>query len=179
MRRYQPMWENGQTVGPQERDCENRYLAIAPYVPEGARVLDFGAFTGYFSHRLADERNARCLAVAPEALPHYGIETINRTLNAEELRALGRFDVALGLSVLHHCEPWQDYFNALCDAADTVIVEVPHRDEWFHHCPADKVRAIADGVQGPVICETLGYQGVLLRPTVLVKGRLLQPGGSA
>lgn len=33
MRRYQPMWENWQTVGPQERDCENRYLAIAPYVP--------------------------------------------------------------------------------------------------------------------------------------------------
>lgn len=175
---YQPMWENGQTVGPQERDCEGRYAAIAPYVADGARVLDFGAFTGYFSHRLADERNAKCLAVAPEALPYLGVTAIRERMTVEGIRGLGRFDVALGLSVLHHCDPWIDYFDALCDAADTVIIEVPHRDERFDHCAAEKVADIADTVAGSVLCLTAGYQTALLRPTVLVKGRLAAPGGS-
>lgn len=174
---YQPMWKDGRTVGLQERDCEGRYAAILPYVPEGARVLDFGAFTGYFSHRLADERNATCVAVAPEALPYRGVTAIPEVLSVNDLRRLGRFDVTLGLSVLHHCEPWRDYFDALCDSADTVIVEVPHPDERFSHCPADKVADIAGGVAGSVLCLTAGYQTALLRPTVLVKGRLAAPGG--
>ncbi len=169
---YQPMWKDGQTVGPQERDCAGRYAAILPYVQQGARVLDFGSFTGYFSHRLADERAAICVAVAPEALPYPGVTAITRLLTAEELRALGKFDVTLGLSVLHHCDPWRDYLSALCDSARTVIVEVPHPDEQFNHCPAGKVAQIADEVSGEVVCWTAGYQTGLLRPTVLVRGRL-------
>ena len=169
---YQPMWQNGQTVGPQERDCEGRYAAILPYVKQGARVLDFGSFTGYFSHRLADERGATCVAVAPEALPYPGVTAVNGLLTVEALRALGRFDVTLGLSVLHHCNPWRDYLSALLDSADTVILEVPHRDERFNHCPAAKVAEIADGVSGELLCLTAGYQTDLLRPTVLAAGRL-------
>ena len=174
---YQPMWKDGRTVGPQERDCEGRYAAILPYVPEGARVLDFGAFTGYFSHRLADERNATCVAVAPEALPYPGVTALQQRMTVSDLRALGRFDVTLGLSVLHHCEPWRDYLSALYESADTVIIEVPHPDERFDHCPAEKVAAIAKEISGPVLCLTEGYQTSLLRPTVLARGRLAPPGG--
>jgi hypothetical protein len=175
---YQPMWKDGRTVGPQERDCEGRYTAILPYVDQGARVFDFGSFTGYFSHRLADERSATCVAVAPEALPYPNVTAVTRLLTVEQLKALGKFDVTLGLSVLHHCNPWQEYLSALVESAETVIIEVPHSEERFNHCPADKVAAIADAVYGPVLCRTAGYQTDLLRPTVLAKGRLRPPGGS-
>jgi cyclopropane fatty-acyl-phospholipid synthase-like methyltransferase len=175
---YQPMWKDRQTVGPQERDCEGRYQAIAPYVAEGARVLDFGAFTGYFAHRLADERAATCVAVAPEVLPHPKVTTIADRLDVDGIRALGKFDVVLALSVLHHLDPWEDYLKVLLDAGDTVIVEVPHPDERFNHCPPDKVHAIAAAVYGSHLCWTAGYQTQLLRPTILAKGRLARPGGS-
>jgi len=175
---YQPLWQDGRTVGPQERDCEGRYDAIVPYVPEGARVLDFGAFTGYFAHRLADQRNADCVAVSPEVLPHPNVTIVPRRLSVYGLHALGHFDVVLGLSVLHHLDPWQDYLTALLAAGDTVILETPHPDETFNHCPPDKVKAIADAVFGPILCRTPGYQTDLLRPTILAKGRLVQPGGS-
>ena len=171
------MWEDGRTVGPQERDCEGRYAAIVPYVKQGARVLDFGAFTGYFSHRLADERAAQCVAVAPEVLPYPGVTTIAERLTVAELRALGQFDVVLALSVLHHLDPWTDYLDALLEAAPTVIIETVHPDETFNHCPPEKVRAIADGVFGPMLCRTPGYQTDLLRLTILAKGRLIAAGG--
>jgi len=176
--KYQPMWENGQTVGPQERDCEGRYQAIVPYVAQGARVLDFGAFTGYFAHRLADERDARCVAVSPEILPHPKVETIRGRMDVDGIRALGQFDVVLALSVLHHLEPWEDYLDALVKAGTTVIVEVPNPDERFNHCPPEKVDAIWAAVYGPVLCRTPGYQTHLLRPTILAKGRLTAAGGS-
>jgi SAM-dependent methyltransferase len=174
---YQPMWMDGRTVGPQERDCEGRYAAIVPYVPEGARVLDFGAFTGYFSHRLADERSADCVAVAPEVLPYPGVTTISGRLDVDGIRALGTFDVVLALSVLHHVDPWQDYLKVLLDAAPTVIIETVHPAETFNHCAPEKVKAIAEGVFGPILCRTAGYQTDLLRPTVLAKGRLVAAGG--
>lgn len=175
---YQPMWVDGATVGPQERDCAGRYAAILPFVKEGARVLDFGSFTGYFSHRLADERSASCVAVAPEARAYPGVVAISSNLTADGIRALGTFDVVLALSVLHHVRPWRDYWSALLDAAPTVIVEVPHRDERFGHCPTGQVLELADGVTGRVLCETAGYQTGLLRRTMLVAGNLTVPGGS-
>jgi cyclopropane fatty-acyl-phospholipid synthase-like methyltransferase len=175
---YQPRWQDGRTVGPQERDCAGRYQAIVPFVAEGARVLDFGAFSGYFSHRLADERAARCVAVAPEVEPYPGVTVVKQRLTVDGLKALGHFDVVLALSVLHHLDPWEDYLSVLCSQGDTVIVEVPHPAERFNHCPADKVEAIAAAVYGPVLCRTPGYRTDLLRPTILAKGRLGLPGGS-
>jgi SAM-dependent methyltransferase len=176
---YQPMWVNGQTIGAQERDCEGRYHAIAPHVPEGATVLDFGAFTGYFSHRLADERNAKCVAVAPEVLPYPGVTIVKDKLTPDGIRQLGKFDVVLALSVLHHLNPWRDYYEALADAAGVLIVEVPNRDEPFDHCLPEKVRDIHDSVKGDILCLTAGYRTDLLRPTVRVTGRLRMPGGNA
>lgn len=169
---YQPLWQGGQTVGPQERDCAGRYAAILPFVPEGARVLDFGAFTGYFSHRLADERSATCVAVSPQALDYPGVTAIKQDLSADGIRALGKFDVVLALSVLHHVRPWRDYWTALLEAAPTVIVEVPHRDETFNHCPDRQVKELAEEVTGTVLCETAGYQTGLLRATMLAAGTL-------
>lgn len=174
---YQPRWVDGRTVGPQERDCAGRYQAIVPYVADGARVLDFGAFSGYFSHRLADERSARCVAVAPEVEPYPGVTVVKGRMDVAGIRNLGRFDVVLALSVLHHLDQWEDYLDALCAAGGTVIVEVPHPEERFDHCDAEKVEAIAAAVYGPTLCWTAGYRTDLLRPTILVKGRLAGSGG--
>ena len=156
------MWTDGETVGPQERDCEGRYQAIAPYVQNGDRVLDFGAFTGYFAHRLADERGASCVAVAPEVLPHPDVVTVAERLTLHGVKALGQFDVVLALSVLHHLNPWDEYLEVLLKAGRTVIIEVPNPDERFNHCLPEKVDAIWAAVYGPVLCRTAGYQTDLL-----------------
>jgi hypothetical protein len=176
---YQPMWVDGETVGPFERDCIGRYEAIRPYVPQGARVLDFGSHYGYFSHRLADEVDARCLAVAPQAVIAKGVEVWNGLATVDDLRRFGKFDVVLALSILHHVRPWRDYYAALLDAAPTVIVEVPHADERFSHCSDSQIAEIATEVSGPVLCWTDGHLTNLQRPTRLAAGRLRRPGGNA
>jgi hypothetical protein len=174
---YQPMWIDGETVGPFERDCVGRYEAIRPYVPRGARVLDFGSHYGYFSHRLADELDARCLAVAPQAVIARGVEVWNGLATVDDLRGFGQFDVVLALSILHHVRPWRDYYTALLEAAPTVIVEIPHPDERFPHCPDGQIAELAQDITGPILCRTPGHVTDLLRPTILAKGRLIAAGG--
>src|SRR5690606_3683961 len=96
------------------RDCAGRYDAIALELIDhcmderrGFRVLDLGAYTGYFALRLAHEFGARVTAVDDFAGlearcgDHPKIRVIPRRLSPAEVAELGRFEVVLALSVLH------------------------------------------------------------------------------
>jgi SAM-dependent methyltransferase len=145
---YIPQWRNGHEVGTGLRDANSRYIAIRDYLykhtypwvkkwkPEnaidGPAVLDVGAFNGYFSRRLVDDFNARCVAVDNNPLlrePYKNITVVGFHLEPPGIRALGHFDVVLALSVLHHYPNWPDYLAALLDAGDLLFIETPSIQE--------------------------------------------------
>lgn len=126
---YQPLWVAGQEVGAGLRDCNGRYQALATYLRKISmrprRVLEIGAYTGYFCRRLAEDFGAQCIAVDDhrglEAYP--GVEVIKARLDPLAISSLGRFDVVICMSVLHHHNNWHDYLTALLQAGDVLFIE--------------------------------------------------------
>jgi cyclopropane fatty-acyl-phospholipid synthase-like methyltransferase len=170
---YQPRWEHGKTVGEASRECEKRYQALAPFVRPGDRVLDFGSWKGYFSHRLAGEAGATVVAVDPLAEEQPGVEVIRKIATPSDILALGEFDVVLALSILHHCRPTDSYIDALRNAAQRyLIVEVPHPHEKLGSAPRHILTFLHHWAlkQGDVIAQTGGrYDPTLLRPMVVIR----------
>ena len=107
-------------------------LAMSELGPE-RRVLDLGANDGWLSARLAGfghrvvavERNQR--ERRPVELTATGtIEWIEREISADELPTLGRFDVVIALSVLHHFpKPAEAWRNLHGMARQLAVVEIP------------------------------------------------------
>ncbi|MFC4124921.1 class I SAM-dependent methyltransferase [Nocardia rhizosphaerae] len=176
---YQPRWVDGREVGTGRRDAAGRYTAIAEYLDDARdfTVLDFGAYGGYFSARLADERNATCTAVddsehltgGPKVVP------INRRLSAAELLDLGPCDVALCLSVLHHLPDWPDYLDALTTIAPLLFVETAHPSERLPkaraHGDSAKIAAAVEGLGGKVLTTTPGHDARFDRPLWVIDNR--------
>lgn len=111
------------------RMSEARADLINEHLPAGSRILDFGAYEGVISRRLA-QHGHDVTAVSPELEDDTGITAIRGTLDPDGIRALGQFDVALCLSVLHHLRNWRDYVHALESVASIVFYEhaVPEED---------------------------------------------------
>ncbi|AEK09402.1 methyltransferase [Mycobacterium phage LittleE] len=176
---YQPKWVGGKTVGKGERDAAKRCDAIIAYLSrhgfeDDARVLDLGAYSGYFSHRLADRFGFRVVAADdnPDLHPGRNVQVINRRLTPDEIRALGHFDAVLCLSVLHHQPNWRDYLTALQDVGDHLLIETSHPAEHLPSARAQDqaadiesaVRAIASGI----VAYTPGYDHSQRRPLWVV-----------
>jgi hypothetical protein len=138
---YQPQWVDGKEVGTGRRPCAERYAAIAEYLQgrfgeeQEITVLDFGAQSGYFSARLVDDFNAKATAVESNraALTHMTrdprVRVIAARLTPEQITKLGKFDVVLGLSVLHHLPNWKRYLRELVAVGEVIFIETAHPKE--------------------------------------------------
>ena len=130
------------TLGKGERDCNERWSVIAPYLPKSGVVLDVGAAEGYFLNRIADDTDL--LAVGVEK--HKGrVENqkkllagksgiicdfeINKSFTYKLTTTCEFFDSILLLSALH----WINCDHVLRDLsmlAGTVFVEIPSIDDY-------------------------------------------------
>lgn len=165
--------DRGLVVERGSRDCESRWDAIESYLtglPWGPRVLDLGAYAGYFSLRMADRFGAQVVAVDDwrdlRKVDHQNITTIHRRLTPSEVEALGEFDLVLALSVLHHIPEWRDMLDVL-DRVTTGImfVETPDPSEVLPkavaHCVELHDAVVALG--GDVIARTDGHRSTIKR----------------
>ena len=138
---------------------------IHQHIPPFSRVLDFGAYKGVISRRLA-ELGHHVTAVSPEITDDTGVTAIRKTLSADDLRDLGEFDIALCLSVLHHLPNWRDYVAALESIAGIVFYEHAAADEDDKRVAGRPAfRALIEReVTGAVIGHHPGKDAGYLRP---------------
>lgn len=163
---YQDEWVKGQVVQAGYRECANRYALIVSTLEHLRRpftVLDLGACSGYFAHRLASELDCRVTAVdsdpdllrVAEANGDPRVTVIPRRLTTNEILRLGSFDVMLALSVFHHFTDWY----AAYDVARTIsrallIVETAD--------PAENHRsAVSRAMLGPLY-QLISHGGKLI-----------------
>lgn len=187
--RYQPEWIDGRTVGNSRRDAEGRYNAIASYLNgmEHFTALDLGAYSGYFSFRLAEEFGAEVTAVddalelaqafekAREmGIPHRGVVyEVNRRMDPVDLMGLHRFDVVLCLSVLHHVTWWRSMLEILMNKTDILFVETAVAGEdlpgAIAHSP--EIQKMVELNGGKKIHETPGFDPRFMRPLYVIDQR--------
>ena len=112
-----------------ERRSTDRAKLLGSWMPTASTVLDFGTHKGAIAADLA-ERWLSVTAVAPGLKPIDRVKVIPKKLTPDGIRLLGNFEYVLALSVLHHCTPWRDYYEALWDVAKVgLFVETPRPDE--------------------------------------------------
>ncbi len=137
---YQDVVLDGATVRRGVRDCESRWQAIRPHLPESGTLLDIGANFGWFCLRwcaegedrvaAAVEADLRSAAVQRFALSTHahrrialvtakaGVATVDRFAAAGQ-----RFDAVLCLSVLHWIPDHRPMLATLGRIADRIFVE--------------------------------------------------------
>lgn len=94
-------------------------------------IIDVGAHDGAIARRLASD----FAVTAVDDHPRKG--TVHMTVTADNVADLGRADVVLALSVLHHMADWPQVLDGLRRVARKVlIVEVPHPDEQLRRAVA-------------------------------------------
>ena len=169
---YQPQWIDGRESGPSLRDCATRYRAIADSLGgcRGLRVLDFGAWGNYFGARFFHDSGHHTVAVddSPDLTPAPGVQVVAARLQPWEIHDLGRFDVTLCLSVLHHHEGWREYLDELAAITDEVLfVEVAQPGEALPgvEVPRTPIHDRLLEMGGTVVCRTPGWDAQFLRPT--------------
>jgi len=131
---YQDVWRDGTLVRRGRRDCAERYGLILPYlqgkVEPGFRLLDVGGWEGYFTRRLVEDMRADAVMWEPRSAPDVkGFTHVEASMNSGNVDNVGRPDVTLLLSVLHHMPDWENIFRALRERSRIVIVELAHEDE--------------------------------------------------
>jgi hypothetical protein len=136
-RPYQDLWRGGRKLASGGRECAGRYDLLAATLPlEPFSLLDVGAYTGYFSVRVAEEFPATVTAVddCPGLADAAGerVIVIPRRLRIAELYALARHDVVLALSVLHHFADWRAALRALLACRSHLIIEIcDPQERWM------------------------------------------------
>lgn len=180
---YQPGWKDGREIGTGQRDASGRYEAIRRELQghDGFSVLDVGAYSGYFSIRLAEEFGALCVAAddypALARLDVEGVVTVPRRIDLDELNRLldAGTDVVLLLSVLHHVRWWREMLAAVVTKARVVFVELPDDRERLPgavaHAETPNMHKAVQDLGGISIARTAGYDGRYDRP-LYVLGRL-------
>lgn len=178
------------TVPPSYRsDFEARYQAVKAEVArvEARTVFDFGAHNGHFAVRLAQDLGCAVTAVDDRHHAPGHVTWVQRRVPVEGIRYLGRYDVVLALSVIHHFAAYEAAFAELRALARRVlIVEVPHPDERLDVVPT---RHELEAVHGSVmrhlhrelVLSPATKQPELQRKTVaiapLLRGRVFSGGG--
>lgn len=178
---YQPGYKDGREVGTGERDAAGRYEAIKRELQghTGFSVLDVGAYSGYFSYRLADDFGARCLAIDKVRTleEREGVAVRRGLIYADELEAIeyGIWDVTLLLSVLHHMPDWRRAFAAVVGFSVVTFVEIPDPREVLPnaimHPESAVMHEAAQAIGGIVVGWSPGYDSRYSRPTYAI-GRL-------
>lgn len=162
------------------RDCAGRWDAIEAFLldhyhgtPTGLRVLDLGAYTGYFAVRTVTSfpgstvvavDNYRGLPAAVAAFP--GIRVVARRVDPVEVRHNGPFDVTFALSVLHHIPDWVEMLDTLIDTTTGVLfIEPPNPDEVLPRAVAHtpELTAAVEALGGEPVAVTAGHRSDIPR----------------
>ncbi len=147
-RPYQDVWKDGKLAVRGARDCAGRYKLIASTLPDRPlTVLDVGAYTGYFSTRIAEDFDAQVTAVDDfsglVAAESERVKVINQRLGVDGLLHLPRFDVVLALSVLHHMKDWRNALELLRCCRSHLVIEVCHPQETWMRRAASRAEVAA------------------------------------
>lgn len=163
---YQDVWINGRLVQVGYRSCEPRYRIIHEFCSVnlgiGFRVCDIGANMAYFSIRLIEDFKATAVAFEFHQFDKRAAIVkkqrtgrfmyINRKLCINDLlvmREICRFDLVLGMSVLHHVRGHADqWVEAMRAMSRFTIIEVALEDSK---------RATKKGITVPDGGEIIGY----------------------
>lgn len=180
---YQPLWIDGSNVGVGRRSCDDRYQMISGALKDKKvkKILDVGAHSGYFAVRLAEETGAEATAVdgnpdLKDALAAQGsprVRGVHEYADASLLKSLGRFDVGLCLSVLHHVDWWSEMLEIMSAQCRFLFVEcaVPAESPGGNH---ERLAATISAVQkrgGVQIGESDSFDGTAKRPMYLIGPR--------
>ncbi|MFW5415112.1 class I SAM-dependent methyltransferase [Nocardiopsis sp. CNT-189] len=133
------------------------------------RVLDLGAYAGYFAVRLVEDFDAHVVAVDDHPPLRKAasdrITVINHRMNADQIDALGDFDAVLLLSVLHHAPNWRRILEVVCRRSTLLYLETPDPSEHLPraaaHTPA--LAAAVERLGGQVLTRTAGYRSTTPR----------------
>lgn len=190
---YQDIWQNGHLVRQGERNCAERwdlmYFELLK-IPEPFTVLDVGANEGYFCARLKESFDCHVTASDKERYMRSLVDDAHvdrwlTTMTALRLERSQRYDVVLGLSVLHHFRDWELAYHAMRACRRSAIIEVPAIDEqWMKMAKSrDSLPAISAAVSadGRLLghTERTGRDGsVHQRPLYSVPGRVEQYTGT-
>ena len=146
-----------------DRDFQTRFDAVEKAVSGWATsFLDVGCAEGRFAAGLA--KYGRSVGLDYRNVQQGGFEFVQGRVDADSVGALGRFDVTLLLSVLHHMPDGKAVFDVACGNSRMVIVELPDPSEKFRHRKFDvsAVRAVVER-EGTVLCETLSTYKTAMR----------------
>lgn len=129
---YQDTWLNGKCIAKGQRDCESRYNMIWNVCNNKniKSVLDIGANMCYFGLRLIEDFNCSVVAFEFNSFEMRQAHVkrnntnklmlLNRKLSIPDLdilQSVGKFDLVLALSVLHHVpgsvSEWVDKIRSL------------------------------------------------------------------
>lgn len=159
------------------RDWRARWEAIKPHLGTPGIALDLGAADGAFSRELANlgwTVHAFDMRVEP-SIAHPRVTWHRERLDARSIAGLarrlrpgrGRFDLVLGLSLLHWMADYGAAYWAMRWISERAIIEVPHPDET----PAKAAMFTAlDALarhDGRIIGQSPGSHTSLLRPLIL------------
>lgn len=144
--KYQDTWINGKLVEKGIRECQLRYDIISKFCADnlksGFSVCDIGSNMAYFSIRLIEEFKAKSIAFEFHQYKERNkiissnktnnLMYINRKLKLNDLKimqGLIKFDLILGLSVLHHVkEPLHEWITSMRLISKYTIVEIAKDD---------------------------------------------------
>lgn len=130
-----------------DRPWQPRWERILPWIPkEPGIALDIGAAEGAFALQLA-ELGWKVYAVEPflDHIDHPNIRWFHTELDARTIATfpyrvhVERFDLVLGLSILHWLKDYGAAYWAMRKIGQTTIIETPH--PWEHRGdPAKELR---------------------------------------
>lgn len=187
---YQPRWVKGQATTKGQRDAQARYLAIKDVLDDDraetgkpiTHVLDFGAYGGYFSFRLAEDFLTKVVAVDDHAELKRGIQAngnhlvsgIHQRMTPQQVAALGSFDATLALSVLHHVPQWEEMLDVFLDVTERFLfIETPGPDEHLPNAVnlkvLERIWTAVENLGGETIAEVAGYDGRYSRELKVVR----------
>jgi 2-polyprenyl-3-methyl-5-hydroxy-6-metoxy-1,4-benzoquinol methylase len=145
---YQDIRLNKKNSFKGDRNCEDRFKPIqklATHLNRDIKVLDIGAYLGYFSLRLSEEFKGTFVLIECSNLCLTGLQALCKlqnkkniillskqiTLNdIKQLNHIEHFDIVIAYSVLHHFhEPFQDVFDEIRKLGDYLFFEHPNTQE--------------------------------------------------
>lgn len=145
--KYQDTWINGEAVESGNRECAERYEIIRNFCRCNFHgkfnVCDIGANMAYFSIRLVENFNCKVMAwefhqydkrkkIINKNNISKNLMYINRKISLDDLivmRSVCKFDLVLGLSVLHHVsEPIGLWIDAMRGMSKHTIIELAGED---------------------------------------------------
>lgn len=166
-----------------KRHSDKRLSAIiAAVASEPPRtVLDLGAWSGSISCGLAKKFGCKVTAIERygPGEQHPKVNWISEEVRAKDLEAMGKFDLVVALSVLHHMADWAAAYWALRKIGKTVIIEATNPEEGRPSGEPERSRALHQLVtrEGRVIHYEPAYgMAALPRPMVAISGCESPPG---